>query len=123
MPAAERGPFFSLDADFRVAEILDDARHELAKEAERRVQARLATSLRNPTGYYQSHVKTDSAAGVDTVNDSNVVYGPWLEGVGSRNATTPFKGYHAFRLAAQSADRQAGEIAQHSGRRIAEVLS
>jgi hypothetical protein len=30
------------------------------------------------------------------------VYGPWLEGVGSRNNTTRFKGYHAFRNAAQA---------------------
>jgi hypothetical protein len=30
------------------------------------------------------------------------VYGPWLEGVGSRNfPVTRFRGYHAFRVAAQ----------------------
>jgi hypothetical protein len=30
-----------------------------------------------------------------------VIYGPWLEGTGSRNATTRFKGYASFRRAAQ----------------------
>ena len=31
------------------------------------------------------------------VVDSNVVYGPWLEGVSSRNQATRFKGYAIFR--------------------------
>ena len=35
------------------------------------------------------------------VTSSLATYGPWLEGTGSRNQTTRFKGYHSFRKAAQ----------------------
>ena len=38
-------------------------------------------------------------------------YGPWLEGTGSRNLTTRFKGYHSFRLAGQTLDGLAEGIA------------
>jgi len=50
------------------------------------------------------------------VNDgwpgSGLVYGPWLEGVGSRNATTRFKGYFSMRKAANSVAAKAKAIAQ-----------
>lgn len=32
-----------------------------------------------------------------TILDNNAVYGPWLEGTGSRNETSQFKGYATFR--------------------------
>jgi hypothetical protein len=38
------------------------------------------------------------------------VYGPWLEGVGSRNATTRFKGYRAFRKAANALERHIEDL-------------
>lgn len=38
-------------------------------------------------------------------------YGPWLEGSGSRNDSTRFKGYHGFRRAGQELDRIAGNLA------------
>ena len=42
------------------------------------------------------------------VHDNNVVYGPWLEGISSRNDQTRFKGYRMFRNARQ----KVGEIAK-----------
>lgn len=39
------------------------------------------------------------------------MYGPWLEGTGSRNMTTRFKGYHGYRLAAGELDAEAEAIA------------
>lgn len=36
-----------------------------------------------------------------TILDNNAVYGPWLEGTGSRNDTTRFKGYASFRKTEQ----------------------
>lgn len=62
-------------------------------------------SFRMPTGYYESRVRvhnTSTGYEVWDGGEAGPVYGPWLEGVGSRNATTRFKGYHAFRLAAQA---------------------
>jgi hypothetical protein len=44
--------------------------------------------------------------------DGDVVYGPWLEGVGSRNSpVTRFAGYHTFRKAGQKLNGEAGVIA------------
>jgi hypothetical protein len=33
------------------------------------------------------------------IDDSQIIYGPWLEGISSRNQTTRFKGYASFRWA------------------------
>ncbi len=61
------------------------------------------THFKNPTGYYESRVHVHNGPVGHEVWDggeAGPVYGPWLEGVGSRNLTTRFKGYHAFRKAA-----------------------
>ncbi len=39
-------------------------------------------------------------------------YSPWLEGTGSRNLTTRFKGYHSYRRAGQTLDGLAEGIAE-----------
>lgn len=65
------------------------------------VHAELGHVLQNPTGFYESRVVADYGRRPPSVHDSMVVYGPWLEGVGSRNATTRFKGYSTFRRVAQ----------------------
>ncbi|MGV9803926.1 hypothetical protein ACWDTP_38425, partial [Mycobacterium sp. NPDC003449] len=52
------------------------------------------------------------------VNDGGVVYGPWLEGTGSRNApVTRFRGYATFRRVKAMIDRRAPGIAQRLLRR------
>lgn len=43
--------------------------------------------------------------------ESNVIYGPWLEGDSSRNAITRFKGYQSFRKTAQWLQSQARAVA------------
>lgn len=45
------------------------------------------------------------------ITDGGVIYGPWLEGVGSRNATTRFKGYSSFRRTAQWLQEQVVKVA------------
>ena len=72
----------------------------------------LGQVLRNPTGFYESRVQFNMAGGDGFVHDSNVIYGSWLEGTGSRNATTRFKGYHSFRKVTQRIDARSVEIAQ-----------
>lgn len=39
------------------------------------------------------------------IYDSGVVYGPWIEGVGTRNAASRFKGYAMFRKARTALER------------------
>lgn len=61
----------------------------------------LQGSLRHPTGRYEARLNVERGGPTDKVNDHRSVYGPWLEGTGSRNRTTKFKGYLSMRRAVQ----------------------
>jgi hypothetical protein len=76
--------------------------------------------FRHPTGYYESRVFTSNmGAGVEIEDggEAGPRYGPWLEGVGSRNATTRFKGYHAFRRVQGMLEERYDRIADNILRR------
>jgi len=45
------------------------------------------------------------------ITDGGCIYGPWLEGIGSRNETSRFKGYSSFRKTAQWLQEKIGDIA------------
>lgn len=45
------------------------------------------------------------------VHGDRIIYGAWLEGVGSRNATTRFPGYHSVREATPKIQEKANELA------------
>lgn len=64
------------------------------------------------TGYYRSNVTANFTEGSleGLITDNGVIYGPWLEGVSSRNDTTRFKGYAAFRRTKEAIDAKAGEF-------------
>ena len=110
----KRGPLLDGSApklvDAGAQEITDD----VAQAALNLVHQRLGQVLRRPTGYYESRVVTDRAAGSDAslVTDQGVVYGPWLEGVGGRNKASRFKGYRTFRHVTEQISREAAKLAQ-----------
>jgi hypothetical protein len=94
------GPFFNDTEGAKQA--VSDSIHELVNEGERAVKLDLTPGHGLKTGHYRSSIhgeSTDWAHGV--IDDSNVIYGPWLEGVGSRNEKSRFKGYTMFRRATQ----------------------
>jgi hypothetical protein len=66
------------------------------------------------TGKYTMPVVVDNIATDILVTTSLATYGAWLEGTGSRNLTTRFKGYHNFRQATQQVEMRAGDIAEKS---------
>jgi hypothetical protein len=107
------GPVFDGRAQAEVIAFAHAAAREVALEGEDDVHRQLPRVLRHPTGYYQSRIRADQI-GVSTwrVHDSRVIYGPWLEGVGSRNRTTRFKGYATFRIIRQRLQAKAPEIAE-----------
>jgi hypothetical protein len=90
------------------------ALEELADYTRYEVLTQLDAVLVNPTGYYESQVKAEpKGPGVYSVNDSGVIYGPWLEGVGSRNApVTKFEGYHTFRIVRGRMAQKAHAVAE-----------
>lgn len=73
---------------------------ELAQYTKFEVLMQLHKVLQHPTGYYESQIRyvRDSLDSY-RVDDNGVIYGPWLEGTGSRNSpVTAFPGYHTFRI-------------------------
>lgn len=98
------GPLFDARAREVFHDFTDDLEEEGAEWALADIKQTFHTHFKRPTGYYESNVEIHHTAQGLAVWDGGFagpVYGPWLEGVGSRNNTTRFKGYHAFRNAAQ----------------------
>ncbi|MER7234024.1 hypothetical protein ABT348_24115 [Streptomyces olivaceus] len=101
------GPIFDGRAQRAVRGYIDDLEEEGAEWALDHVRATFHAQFKSPTGYYESHVRVRQEAGGPVVTDGGrIEYGPWLEGVGSRNGTTRFKGYRAFRRAAAALERR-----------------
>lgn len=92
-----------------------DAQEAVAKLGVNEVRNRLHSAIKHGTGNLERHVRTERAVDSIVVTDGRVVYGPWLEGVISRNSTTRFKGYHVFRrVAGQLQNGGAGAIADRA---------
>jgi hypothetical protein len=102
------GPVFDGRAEAAASAFAHDAAEKIAQEGAKMVREALHGVIRHPTGYYESHVRAEQ----HTVTDGGVIYGPWLEGVGSRNRTTRFKGYFTFRRTTQQIQAKASEIAE-----------
>lgn len=105
------GPLFDGTADDIVDKHLTDMERALGQEVYEVIKGRLPSVLVAPTGRYQSTIHVaDKAAGV--VVGDGTVYGPWLEGTGSRNRSTRFKGYQTFRKATQEVQQRADAVVQ-----------
>lgn len=74
-------------------------------------------------GYYQSVIHTVQTEDAVLIHDTPCVYGPWIEGVGSKNPiawpgrmkrglSPRFPGYHAFRVIAQRLNGLADSFAR-----------
>mgnify|MGYP001615884840 CR=1 FL=1 len=88
-------------ADAQVERFVTDAVAEVGYQALADVHRILDQSIKRPTPYYETQITIDRQRHDRViVHDRGVVYGPWLEGVSSRNLSTKFKGYHSFRRAA-----------------------
>lgn len=105
------GPLTDGTAARRAQSAGHDAAEAVAQEAKKRVKARLKTVLEHPSGFYESHIQISNQSDTLVVSDGNVVYGPWLEGTGSRNARSRFKGYATFRRVLGAIQRDVGSIA------------
>jgi hypothetical protein len=100
--ATVSGPFFSPAADNLVDAGVKELEKRMAAAAHWRLQLAMHGYFRKPTPYYWTRVIDKPRADYHVVTDQGVIYGPWLEGVGSRNRSTRFKGYFHFRQTTQS---------------------
>ncbi len=107
-----RGPIFDGRAQAALMQYVGEVGHEVASRGEDMVTTELDHVLKHQTGHYRSSIRVVQRFGDDTITDGDIVYGPWLEGTGSRNQTTRFKGYSTFRRVMQRLDAQVPEIAE-----------
>lgn len=108
------GPLFDGRRDIATRQFISDLTRDIAGQALSEVQMILDRSIRNPTPYYETQINVRREGLDSVVNDRGVVYGPWLEGVGSRNRTTRFKGYAAFRRGKQAVRAKVPRLLQHA---------
>lgn len=106
------GPMFD-GTSLRVAALMmREIDQAVGKAGVQLVQRELDQNLQNPTGYYRSQIHYTTNTRETVITDGGVIYGPWLEGTGSRNRTTKFKGYADFRKATQQLSQAAQLIGQ-----------
>jgi hypothetical protein len=108
------GPTVNGMAEPLVGLMLEGAIAEVASYTKHEVSMELIKVLKHPTGYYESKIVADPvSAEMWSINDSNVIYGPWLEGIGSRNSpVTKFAGYATFRRVQGRMSQKATSIVQ-----------
>lgn len=106
------GPIFDGRAHAALDALSDAVAYEVAAEGRDIVRLNSDTSFKTQTPYYVTQLRIDDAGMfARDVHDGGVIYGPWLEGVGSRNfPKTRFRGYSMFRRAAQYLNAGAAQV-------------
>jgi hypothetical protein len=106
------GPLFDGTLADGVDQAMQDINEVIAQEGVNLIQQRLRTVLQHPSGRYASNIQTERSSETTLITDGGMVYGPWLEGVGSRNATSRFKGYATFRQVAPEIEKMSQQLAE-----------
>jgi hypothetical protein len=114
-----RGPISDGRMQRWVQEYEEDCAEAIADEAQKVWVHNLKGSIRHPTPYYWTRIDTREITPTRyEVHDHGIVYGPWLEGTGSRNApVTIFPGYFSLRRAKETMKRKRSTIARRILRR------
>lgn len=113
-----RGVLFDGALEPQIRAGFHDALHDVANDAKDNILQVFGSVLRtHPTLRLEEGVTVRPVGADFIVDDGGVIYGPWIEGVGSRNRTTRFKGYATYRRVAQSVQRRATAIAERAIRR------
>lgn len=109
-----QGPWFDGRAERAIQQACDDALDDVAAYAEERVLMGTAAHFKTRTPYYETRITTERVTSeVSLVHDQGVVYGPWLEGVGTRNRARPgFPGYGFWRAAKQAVSVRGPQVAE-----------
>lgn len=106
------GPLFDGRAEHEIEDYTVHVKEKLAQVTHDAILNRLGEVIRVNHGVYESRIHIERQVDDLVVTDYPIVYGPWLEGVGSRNSPkTRFPGYFTFRIISQEMDARAQEIA------------
>lgn len=91
----------------RLKKVESNLEKDLAQDAVNNVRKVIRSRAKNPTGRYERAITSTRVSDSVKVHDGGIVYGPWLEGVSSRNSSTSFKGYHQFEIGTKELRKQA----------------
>lgn len=106
------GPIFSrIITESVMGNIDNEVEEEITDAVYDTVMGNMRRAFRDPRPYYWTKVTKERSGAGRIVTDTGIVYGPWLEGTGSRNRTTRFKGYFHWRRAYQAVNARAHGIA------------
>lgn len=109
----KRGPIFDGRIEQEITSACADIEKRVATLGASMVRTELNAVLKVQTPYYRFKVIAEPTPPGWTIHDQRMVYGPWLEGTGSRNRTTRFKGYATFRRTVSKIQMRANEIADN----------
>lgn len=106
------GPLFDGRADAAAAEATRESARSTAIIGASMVRSNLSKVLRRESTppYYRNRVEAQPNHPDWKITDQGVIYGHWLEGTGSRNRTTRFKGYATFRRTTQQLQARVRDI-------------
>ena len=108
-----QGPLFDGRIAKAVRPFLDGAAEDVARHGENIIWLRGRRTFKTWTNTWGGSLITERRSEGWAVRD-RVVYGPWLEGTGSRNRTSRFKGYWTFRKAQQELNAKTPGIVARS---------
>jgi hypothetical protein len=106
------GPLFSGAAAAEVHKTADQWAQSLATTGAADIRATQNVTFRTQTPHARLQTEARAEAPGWKIWDQRLIYGPWLEGTGSRNRTTRFKGYGIWRAAASRIQARAVSIGQ-----------
>jgi hypothetical protein len=111
------GPFFDGRALRKLDEMCDEIERRVATIGASMIRSELDRVLKRQTPYYRLQNEAQPDPPGWKITDNGVIYGPWLEGVGSRNyPVTRFRGYATYRRTFAEIDRRAQIIADYTAR-------
>ena len=106
------GPWFDGRATAEINRFIEELKDQVASEGRSMIQTRLPEVIKRYTGRYARSITIASLDKDRVIEGSNIIYGAWLEGIGSRNyPVTRFKGYHTFKQTAKVLSGQVTVIA------------
>lgn len=109
------GPLFDGRADRKLEQMRGEIGRRVSKIGASMIRTELSHVLKNEEPYYRLQNEARSTPPDWKIWDSDVIYGNWLEGTGSRNfPKTRFKGYATYRRTFPLIEQRAQVIAEYT---------
>lgn len=110
LKVSKKGALFDGRAEAAVTRFTHDATKTLVSVATQMVKIRFGARIRVNTGYFLGRITGEVTGAIGRVYTKFLLYGYWLEGVGSQNQTTRFKGYWGYRETFIEVDAKSTQI-------------